>query len=54
MLDVVRLTDGREGTIVDSFDGGKALMIEIVDGSGATVDTPIVDSTRVERILYTA
>lgn len=52
-LDVVRLKDGREGTILDFYDNGKVFMMEISDKDGKTIDTPFVKVEDVEKVIYT-
>ncbi len=51
-LDVVRLKDGREGTIVEVFSGGSAYMVEFCDGKGRTIDLPVVKYTDIEKVIY--
>lgn len=53
-LDVVRLKDGREGTILDFYDDGKVFMMEITDKKGRTLDTPFINLEEVEEVIYTA
>jgi len=51
-LDVVLLKDGREGTILEMFDEGKAYMIEITNSEGKTVDTPVIEAEEIEKVIY--
>lgn len=53
-LDVVLLKDGREATIVHTFDGGSAFMAEVADEKGRTIDMPVVLPDDIVRITYTA
>lgn len=53
-LDVVRLKDGREGTILDFYDDGKVFMMEITDKKGRTLDTPFINVEEVEEVIYTS
>lgn len=53
-LDVVKLKDGREGTVLEVFEKGKAFMIEIADDKGYTIDTPIIQIDEIEKITYVA
>lgn len=53
-LDVVLLSDGREGTIIDIYDGGKAFLIEVCDSNGKTLDMPTVDISDIKKILFVA
>lgn len=50
--DCVRLKDGREGTVVELFDKGASLMVEICDDEGRTLDMPIVFAEEIEEITY--
>ena len=52
VLSVVRLSDGRVGTILEVFDEGKALLIEIVDDHGKTIDMPMVKREDVVDVIY--
>ena len=40
-LDVVRLTDGREGTVVEVYGAGEAFEIEFLDGTGEPVPSAV-------------
>lgn len=51
-LDVVRLKDGRKGTVLDFYDDGKVVMLEITDSYGQTLDLPFVPVDEVDEILY--
>ncbi len=51
-LDVVRLKDGRKGTVLDFFDGGSVVLLEIADSHGRTLDLPFVPVEEVDEILY--
>lgn len=50
--DVVLMKDGREGTIIHVFEGGKAYMIEICDDKGRAIDTPIVEPDGIEKVTW--
>ena len=54
LLDVVLTVDGKEGTIVEVFENGKAFMLEIADNKGRTLDTPIIRKEDIEKITYIA
>ena len=41
-LDVVLLKDGRQGTILDVYDQGKAYLIEIADDQGRTLELSLI------------
>lgn len=51
-LDIVRLKDGREGTVI--MDYGEACMIEVSGKDGKTLDTPIVLKEEIEKIVFIA
>ena len=51
-LDVVQLRDGRKGTVVERYEDGTALLLEICDSMGRTLEMPLVKSAEVERVLY--
>lgn len=53
-LDVVRLKDGRQGTILEVYECGKAYLVEIADGMGKTIDTPTVEREDIQELVYTA
>ena len=52
MLDVVRLKDGRTGTVVEVFKD--AYMVEIADSNGKTIGITIVKPEDIEAITYVA
>ena len=52
MLDVVRLKDGRTGTVVEVFED--AYMVEVTDAKGKTIAAPIVKPEDIEAITYVA
>ncbi len=53
-LDVVLLKDGREATILEVFEDGESFMGEIADEQGATLDTPIISKSEIDKITYQA
>lgn len=54
MFDCVKLTGGQEGTVIEVFDGGNAFMVEITDGEGRTLDTPVVTQKDISKITFRA
>lgn len=53
-LDVVRLKDGRKGTVLEIYDGGKSFLVEFTDEYGRTVDMPIVYPEQIEKVVFNA
>lgn len=53
-LDVVLLKDGREATVLELFDGGKAFLVEVTDGKGVTLDTPVILESDIVKVIYSA
>ena len=53
-LDIVRLKDGREVTILEVFESGKAFMAEEVASDGKTIATPVVKSEDILEVTYSA
>lgn len=51
-LDGVRLKDGREGTVLDLYEEGVVLMLEICDDKGRTLDMPFVRKEDVSEVTY--
>lgn len=51
-LDGVRLKDGREGTVLDLYEEGTVLMLEICDDKGRTMDMPFVRKEDVTEVTY--
>ena len=52
LLDVVRLTDSRRGTIVEVYGNGEAFEVEFLDGEGRTTSVETVESSRVADIAW--
>lgn len=53
-LDIVLLNDGRQGTILEVFEDGKAFLVEVTDDIGKTIDTPTVEKEDVKELVYIA
>ncbi len=51
-LDVVKLKDGKEATILDVYDGGTAFLVEIADEDGKTLDMPTVKAEEIEKVIW--
>ncbi len=51
-IDVVRLKDGREGTVVGLYEDGNVLMLEICNNKGETLDIIFVNKDEVEEVTY--
>lgn len=51
-LDVVLLKDGRKGTVLDLYEGGRVVLLEIADSDGQTLDLPFVPVEEIAEILY--
>ena len=51
-LDIIITKDGKEGTVLETFDKGAAFLVEICDSSGKTIDTPILKIEDIESIKY--
>lgn len=52
--DLVRLKDGREGTILYFYDEGRSVMLEIADENGKTQEQPFVLTSDIEKVLFSA
>ncbi len=50
--DSVRLKDGREGIVVDTYENGTVFMVEICDDYGQTLETPILKEKDIESVIY--
>ena len=50
-LDVVKLKNGLEATILEAFGGSKEFLVEIADDSGKTLDLPIVGLEEIEQVI---
>lgn len=51
-LDVVKLKDGREGTVI--VDYNESCMVEISGSDGKAIETPIVLKSEIEKVLFSA
>lgn len=54
VFDVVLLKDGRQGTILEVYEQGKAYLIEIADEQGRTLDLPTIQKNEIEKVVYVA
>lgn len=53
-LDVVRLRDGRTGTILEVFESGKSYLVEITDKKGHTLEVSVVDEKDISEAVFSA
>ena len=53
-LDVVRLKDGREGTVVHIYSGGQAYCVEIADDQGQTLDLVDAEKSDIVEVTWKA
>ena len=51
-LDVIRLNDGREATVLEIFKDGEAYLIEVSDKDGEALDISVVKSCDVAEIIW--
>lgn len=51
-LDVVKLADGREGTILELWKDKKAALLEISDEKGRMIDAPAINLDEIVEITY--
>lgn len=51
-LDVVKLKNGLEATILEAFSGGKEFLVELVDDSGKTLDLPVIRSEEIAQVIW--
>ena len=51
-LDVVRLKDGRTATVLETFDGGAAYLVEIADATGKPLDMPTVKADEIVEVVW--
>ncbi|TDA21945.1 DUF4926 domain-containing protein [Extibacter muris] len=51
-LDIVLLKDGRQGTILEMYERGRAYLVEITDDKGKTIDTPIIQKEDIKELVY--
>ena len=52
-LDIVLLNDGRQGTILEVYEHGKAYLLEITDDMGKTIETPTIGKEDIKETVYT-
>lgn len=50
--DVVRLKDGREGTVIDIYENGAVFLLEICNDKGETVCLPFVKKEDITDVTY--
>lgn len=53
-LDIVLLKDGRKGTVLEQYEKGTSFLLEIADSEGKTLETPIIEISEIEKIIYVA
>ena len=51
-LDVVKLKNGRDATILEVFDGGTTFLVEIADDNGKTQDLPTIKAEEIVHIIW--
>lgn len=51
-LDVVKLKDGRSGTVLEVLEAGEIFLVEIVDGRGRTQEMPTVKADEIEQVTW--
>lgn len=51
-LDVVRLKDGRYGTVVGFYESESILLLEVCANNGKTVEMPFVPTSEVTAVEY--
>lgn len=51
-LDVVKLKNGRDATILEVFDGGTNFLVEIADDNGKTQDLPTIKAEEIAHIIW--
>ena len=49
-LDVVLLKDGRKATILEDY--GEYYMVEVTDPKGRTLETPMIDRSEIEKVIW--
>lgn len=52
VLDVVKLRDGREGTILELWENKNAGLLEICDEKGRAIDEPVINLDDIEEITF--
>lgn len=53
-LDVVRLLNGQQGTVLETYDGGKRFLVEIVDDHGKTIEMLLIAEGDIADVEYSA
>ena len=53
-LDVIRLSDGRMGTVLEVYENSSAYLIEITDNGGKAIDTPIIAQRDIMEVVWNA
>lgn len=53
-LDIVRLRDGRTGTVLEVFESGKAYLVEITDEKGHTLEVSVIDGKDISEAVFSA
>ena len=53
-LDAVLLNDGREGTVLETYEDGRVFMIEICDEERRTIALPFVKVEDISKVTYRA
>lgn len=51
-LDVVRLTDGREATVLEVLAPGEAYLLEVSDNTGEALDTFAASPDAIEAVIW--
>ena len=51
-LDVVRLSDNREGTVIHIFPGGHVYCVEIVNEKGETLELVDVEEKEIVAVVW--
>ena len=51
-LDVVRLADGREATVLEILEPGKAYLLEVSDETGEALDTFEASPDKIEAVTW--
>ena len=53
-LDVIRLSDGRTGTVLEVYENSSAYLIKITDNGGKAIDTPIIAQIDIVEVVWNA
>ena len=51
-LDVVKLKDGRLGTVIEVLKTGEIFLVEIVDERGRTQEMPTIKADEIEQVTW--